>query len=124
MTMPRTAPPSVRSAHSHPWGIAGRPSLPETKLPGGVPLIGVAQRLWEAVKMPTETGPLDGAPLASARPQALALTRVAYQVNLTYLLWFWITFTAGYWVYSWFDLEPGVDTLPDAGGEGWIALTG
>lgn len=74
--------------------------------------------------MPTETGPLDGAPLASARPQALALTRVAYLVNLTYLLWFWITFTAGYWVYSWFDLEPGVDTLPDAGGEGWIALTG
>jgi hypothetical protein len=74
--------------------------------------------------MSTATGPLDSSQLASGRSPAFALIRVAYLVNLTYLVWFWVTFAAGYWVYSWFDLEPGVDSLPDAGVGGWIALFG
>lgn len=67
--------------------------------------------------------PVDGSQVASERPRAVALTRAAYVVNLSYLLWFWVTFAAGYWVYSWFDLEPGATALTDEGIRGWIALT-
>lgn len=67
--------------------------------------------------------PVDGSQVASERPRAVALTRAAYVVNLSYLPWFWVTFAAGYWVYSWFDLEPGATAITDAGIRGWLALT-
>jgi tetrahydromethanopterin S-methyltransferase subunit E len=55
---------------------------------------------------------------------ARALTTWSYAVNLAYLVWLPVMFVAGYWVYSWFGLEPGMDTLSSAGFLGWLATLG
>jgi hypothetical protein len=54
-----------------------------------------------------------------------ALTVWSYLVDFGYLVWFWVMLAAGYWVYSWFDMEPGMgDSLTDAGVLGWLTAVG
>ncbi|MCB2175645.1 MAG: hypothetical protein KQH57_07540 [Actinomycetales bacterium] len=66
----------------------------------------------------------DPQPTAPEQPGA-GLTRRAYVVNLAYVAWFWVMFAAGYWVYSWFDLDPSAgQPLRDAGLAGWVATIG
>lgn len=66
----------------------------------------------------------DPRPTASEQPGA-GLTMRAYVVNLAYIAWFWVMFAAGYWVYSWFDLDPSAaQSLRDAGLAGWAAALG
>lgn len=72
--------------------------------------------------MPTAHDALSGPVVPSKEPRSRTLIRAAYAVNLAYVLWFWVTFAAGYWVYSLFGLDPSVDSLKSAGGLGWIAL--
>jgi hypothetical protein len=77
----------------------------------------------EVVTVSTENVPAPGPAPISTKSRAQTLRGNAYKVNLAYLLWFWITFAAGYWVYSWFDLDPSVDRLADHGLGGRVALT-
>lgn len=72
--------------------------------------------------MSTANVPLSGPGPTSTKSRARTLRDAAYKVNLAYLLWFWITFAAGYWVYSWFDLDPAGNSLADEGFGGWAAL--
>ncbi len=75
--------------------------------------------------MSVPTVPKSG-PTPTSTPQPGAgLVRRAYLVNLVYLAWFWVMFAAGYWVYSWFDLDPSAGGwLGDAGPVGWVAALG
>lgn len=57
-------------------------------------------------------------------PEGHRLTVVSYVVNLGYVVWFWVMFAAGYWVYSWFGLDPSSSALSDAGAGGWLAALG
>lgn len=47
---------------------------------------------------------------------------LAYSINMTYFLWFWVALALGYWVFSWFGRVPGEDTLREAGPLGWVAI--
>ena len=60
----------------------------------------------------------------SAGTRARSLTLAAYLVNLGYLVWFWVMFAAGYWVASWFGIDPAEQSLTDQGVLGWLAAIG
>lgn len=68
------------------------------------------------------TAPVHGSPSAGSR--ARTLTLAAYLVNLTYLVWFWVAFAAGYWVASWFGIDPVEASITDQGVLGWLAAIG
>ncbi len=53
-----------------------------------------------------------------------SLTAAAYLVNLTYLVWFWVMFVAGYWVASWFGIDPSSESITDQGVLGVLAAIG
>lgn len=61
---------------------------------------------------------------SSAGSRARTLTLAAYLVNLTYLVWFWVAFAAGYWVASWFGIDPVEASITDQGVLGWLAAIG
>lgn len=48
-------------------------------------------------------------PAAPAQPSR-RLTARAYWVQLAYIPWLMVMFALGYWVYSLFDVEPGLGT--------------
>lgn len=52
------------------------------------------------------------------------LTLAAYLVNLAYLAWFWVMFAGGYWVASWFGIDPVEESITDQGLLGWLAAIG
>mgnify|MGYP003450519347 FL=1 len=58
------------------------------------------------------------------RSRARSLTLAAYVVNLGYLVWFWVMFIGGYWVASWFDIDPVEESITDQGVLGWLAAFG
>ena len=68
------------------------------------------------------TPPVHSAP--SAGSGARSLTLAAYLVNLAYVLWFWGAFAAGYWVASWFGIDPVEASITDQGVLGWLAAIG
>ena len=74
--------------------------------------------------MSTAHIPLPGrrAQPTSSKPHALTLA--AYLVNLTYIVWFWVMFAAGYWVASWFGIDPVEASITDQGALGWLAVIG
>ena len=58
------------------------------------------------------------------RSRARSLTLAAYVVNLGYLVWFWVMFIGGYWVASWFGIDPVEESITDQGVLGWLAAFG
>jgi phosphotransferase system glucose/maltose/N-acetylglucosamine-specific IIC component len=60
----------------------------------------------------------------STGTSAHTLTLAAYLVNLGYVLWFWVAFAAGYWVASWFGIDPAQASITDQGVLGWLAAIG
>ena len=56
--------------------------------------------------------------------RARTLTLAAYLVNLTYVVWFWVMFAGGYWVASWFGIDPVEESITDQGVLGWLAAIG
>jgi hypothetical protein len=68
------------------------------------------------------TPPVHRAP--SAGSSARSLTLAAYLVNLAYVLWFCVAFAAGYWVASWFGIDPVEASITDQGVLGWLAAIG
>ncbi|HOB80780.1 MAG TPA: hypothetical protein PLO87_02615, partial [Ornithinibacter sp.] len=61
---------------------------------------------------------------AADRSRARSLTLAAYVVNLGYLVWFWVMFIGGYWVASWFGIDPVEESITDQGVLGWLAAFG
>ncbi len=60
----------------------------------------------------------------ASRSSARTLTLAAYLVNLTYLSWFWVMFAGGYWVASWFGIDPVEESITDQGMLGSLAAIG
>ena len=60
----------------------------------------------------------------STRSRARTLTLAAYLVNLSYVVWFWVMFAGGYWVASWFGIDPVEESITDQGVLGWLAAVG
>ena len=60
----------------------------------------------------------------SAPSRARTLTLAAYLVNLAYVVWFWVMFAGGYWVASWFGIDPAQESLTDQGLLGVLAAIG
>ena len=60
----------------------------------------------------------------SAPSKARTLTLAAYLVNLAYVVWFWVMFAGGYWVASWFGIDPVEESITDQGLLGWLAAIG
>ena len=60
----------------------------------------------------------------SAPSKARTLTLAAYLVNLAYVVWFWVMFAGGYWVASWFGIDPVEESITDQGVLGWLAAIG
>jgi hypothetical protein len=60
----------------------------------------------------------------SAPSKARTLTLAAYLVNLAYVVWFWVMFAGGYWVASWFGVDPVEESITDQGLLGWLAAIG
>lgn len=58
------------------------------------------------------------------RSRARSLTLAAYVVNLGYLVWFWVMLIGGYWVASWFGIDPVEESITDQGVLGWLAAFG
>ena len=56
--------------------------------------------------MTVPTVPAGATPSTAPAHPGRTLTVWSYVVNLAYVAWFWVMFAAGYWVYSWFDLDP------------------
>lgn len=61
---------------------------------------------------------------APAGSKARTLTLAAYLVNLAYVVWFWVMFAGGYWVASWFGIDPVEESITDQGLLGWLAAIG
>lgn len=61
---------------------------------------------------------------AADRSRARSLTLAAYVVNLGYLVWFWVMLIGGYWVASWFGIDPVEESITDQGVLGWLAAFG
>jgi hypothetical protein len=65
---------------------------------------------------PPQPAPIDGS--------AQSLTIMAFLAPLTYLIWFWVMFAAGYWLTDLFDAYPSSSTAPalaSMGVGGWLA---
>ena len=40
------------------------------------------------------------------------------------MVWFWVMFAGGYWVASWFGIDPVEESITDQGVLGWLAAVG
>ena len=64
-------------------------------------------------------------PVAPEESPSRIWTSMAYLSLLAYLVWLPVMFVMGYWVTSWFDVDPGSGpTMADQGVLGWLANLG
>jgi len=84
----------------------------------------VPWRVREVVTMSATSVTTQDRQHAADRSRARSLTLAAYVVNLGYLVWFWVMFIGGYWVASWFGIDPVEESITDQGVLGWLAAFG
>jgi hypothetical protein len=91
------------------------------------PVAGPARVDWqvrEVVRMSATSVTQQDRHHPASSSSARTLTLAAYLVNLTYLAWFWVMFMGGYWVASWFGIDPVEESITDQGVLGWLAAIG